>query len=89
MRKRTTICIQVHDGDTFLTGSDIWIRLARVNCPETGKYGSKKAAAILARLILGKTIVYEPVGRSYHRVVANVWVHGRSVNNYMRRIGYS
>ena len=87
--RRGTTCIQVHDGDTFLTESNVWVRLARVYCPETGEYGSKKAATILASLILGKTISYEPVGRSYHRIVANVWVHGRSVNNYMRRMGYS
>jgi len=86
--KYRTKCVEVHDGDTFLTHSEKWIRLAGVNCPELGKYGSQKATAILARLIEGRTIVYEPVGRSYGRIVANVWVYGRNVNNAMRRYGY-
>jgi len=86
MRRRTT-CIEVHDGDTFLTSKGIWIRLSGVDCPELGKWGGKKATTILSKLILGKTITYQPVGRSYHRVLANVWVHGRSVNNYMRHMG--
>lgn len=87
--KYNTKCVEVHDGDTFLTRSDKWIRLAGVNCPELGRYGSQKATTILSHLILGKTITYEPVSKSYHRIVANVWVHGRSVNNYMRRMGYA
>lgn len=87
MRKRTT-CAYVRDGDTFLTAGGIWIRLARVYCPEVGKWGSKKATSILSRLILNKVITYESVGTSYHRIVAEVWVGKRSVNNYMRRIGY-
>ena len=82
-------CIEVHDGDTCNTRSGRYIRLAGVNCPELGTYGGQKAKTILARLIKGKTITYEPVGRSYHRIVANVWVYGRNVNNYMRRLGYS
>lgn len=86
--KYRTKCVEVYDGDTFLTRSDRWIRLAGVNCPELGKYGGQKATAILADLIEGKTITYEPVGRSYGRIVANVWVNGRSVNNAMRRYGY-
>jgi micrococcal nuclease len=87
--KYNTKCIEVYDGDTFLTASEKWIRLAGVNCPEKGKWGCNKATDILSRLILGKNITYEPVSKSYHRIVANVWVNGRSVNNYMRRTGYS
>lgn len=87
--KRRTKCIQVYDGDTFLTSGDVWIRLAQVHCPEIDKYGGRKAATILAKLILGRTITYETVGRSYHRIVANVWIYGRSVNSYMRRMGYT
>jgi endonuclease YncB( thermonuclease family) len=87
--KYNTKCVIVHDGDTCVTRSNKWLRLAGVNCPELGKYGGQNAKAILARLIEGKTITYEPVGRSYARIIANVWVNGRSVNNYMRRLGYS
>ena len=87
--KYHTIGIEAHDGDTFVTRSGKWIRLAGVNCPELGKYGGQKAKAILANLIKGKVVVYEPVGRSYGRIVANVWVGRKSINNYMRRMGYS
>jgi endonuclease YncB( thermonuclease family) len=87
--KYHTKCIEVHDGDTFLTRSDRWIRLANVNCPELGSYGGRKATAILTSLIEGKTITYQPVGKSYGRIVAYVWVNGRSVNNAMKRLGYN
>ncbi len=86
--KYNTKCVEVHDGDTFVTRSDKWIRLAGVNCPELGQYGGQKATTILVRLIEGRAITYQPVGRSYHRIVANVWVGGKSVNNAMRRYGY-
>ncbi len=82
-------CVEVWDGDTFITSSDKWIRLAGVNCPELGKYGGQKATDTLSDLIEGKTITYEPVGKSYGRIVANVWVYGKSVNNFMRRHGCS
>ena len=87
MRKRST-CVEVHDGDTFLTSGGVWVRLAGVNCPENGKWGSIVARRRLAGLILDRTIAYEPVGRSYHRIVANVWAGNRSVNRYMKGFGY-
>lgn len=87
--KYKTKCTEVHDGDTFKTKSGKWIRLANVNCPEIGRYGSQKATHVLANMIEGKTIVYQPVARSYGRIVAYVWVYGRSVNNAMKRLGYN
>ena len=80
--------VEAIDGDTFSTGSGKWIRLSGVNCPELGKYGSQKAKVILAQLVEGKPITYQPVSKSYGRIVANVWVDGKSVNNAMRRRGY-
>ncbi|NQT05653.1 MAG: thermonuclease family protein [Dehalococcoidia bacterium] len=87
--KYRTKCAKIHDGDTFLTQSGKWIRLAGVNCTELGKYGSQKARNVLCQLIEGRTITYQPVSKSYHRIVAYVWVYGRSVNNAMRRLGYN
>jgi len=70
--KYHTKCTKVYDGDTFVTRSGKWIRLANVNCPEHGEYGGQKAMYTLASLIEGKAITYQPVGRSYGRIVAYV-----------------
>jgi endonuclease YncB( thermonuclease family) len=88
MRLRKAVCISVTDGDTFCTPKNI-VRLARIDCPETGTYGSVKATNLLKKLILNKTITYKQVGISYGRIVAEVWVGRLNVNNYMRRQGYT
>lgn len=83
------ICVHVEDGDTFRTRAGSWIRLANVCCPEKGSWGWVKAKNILTKLILNNAISYEKVGASYGRIVANVWLNGRSINAYMRRQSYT
>lgn len=89
MAKVRATCEYVRDGDTFRITGQKWIRLANVCTPDEGEVGYTTAKRILERLILRKTIVYEQVGTSYGRIVANVWVNGSSVNAYMRRQGYT
>ena len=86
-RVRAT-CEHVQDGDTFRTGKQNWIRLARVNAPAVTTMEGQKAKGILEGLILGRVITYEQVGTSYNRIVAEVWVGTTSVNDYMRSQGY-
>lgn len=77
--------VRVIDGDTFETNSGQRIRLADVNAPEVGKPGSRKATDKLDDLIGDKNVAIKPVGDSYDRVVAEVKVGGKSVNNAMNR----
>lgn len=88
MSKVRATCEYVRDGDTFRTAGNNWIRLADVCAPEAGQPGHTTAKRILEELILHKTIVYEQVGSSYGRIVAEVWRDGLNVNTYMRQQGY-
>jgi endonuclease YncB( thermonuclease family) len=82
-------CTYVEDGDTFKTAREHRIRLANVCTPEKGRDGYLEAKKALADLILDKGIVYEPVGTSCNRIVAEVWVGATCVNQYMRNQGYT
>jgi len=74
---------KVIDGDTFKIPRKT-IRLANVDAPELGARGGAKAKNQLKDMIEGKTIAYDPVGKSYGREVAKVKLHGKSVNQSMR-----
>ena len=74
---------KIIDGDTFkIPGKSI--RLANVYAPEKGTKGGAKAKGELKDMIGDKTISYKPVGKSYNRVVAQVKIGGKSVNQGMR-----
>ena len=79
---------QVKDGDTLKISRGPWIRLEGVNAPELGAKGGAKARDELRNLVENKTVIYESVGKSYGRTVAEVKVGGKSVNNAMKRKGY-
>lgn len=74
---------KIIDGDTFKIPRKV-IRLANVYAPEMGTKGGSQAKADLKNIIKGKTISYKPVGKSYNRVVAQVKVGAKSVNQTMR-----
>ncbi len=76
-------CEFVQDGDTFRTEGQNWIRLARYDAPEKGKSNYLKAKQLLSSLILNKAIVYEQVGKSHNRKVAEVWQSNKNINNAM------
>lgn len=78
---------KVVDGDTFKVRGGKAIRLANVSAPEIGTRGGAKAKSDLQGLIGGKTVSYDPVGKSYGREVANVKIAGKSVNQVMRNKG--
>ena len=88
MGKLSATCEYVEDGDTFRTAMKNWIRLARYDAPEEGKPNFGKAKKLLSSLILNKVMVYEQVGTSYNRIVAEVWQGGRNINDIMIQSGY-
>ena len=89
MGKLNATCEYVQDGDTFRTVVGNWIRLARYDAPEEGKPNFEKAKQLLSSLILNKAIVYEQVGTSYNRIVAEVWQGGKNINDIMLKSGYT
>jgi len=74
---------KVIDGDTFAIPRKV-IRLANVDAPELGTKGGADAKNQLKNLIQNKTITYNPVGKSYNRIVAQVRLAGKSINQSMR-----
>jgi len=56
--------------------------------PEMSRKGGAQAKHELEDIIDGKTVNYNPVGKSYGRIVAKVNIGGKSVNGSMRRKGY-
>lgn len=78
----------VTDGDTFRLTSGERIRIAGIDAPETHADQAKcsaemrlgqAAAAQARRLIDGRTVVIDRVGRSYNRTVARVTLDGRDL----------
>lgn len=79
---------KVIDGDTFKIQGGKSIRLSKVRAPELGTKGGAKARNDLSNMVEGKTVIYDEKGTSYGRIVANVKVAGKSVNQVMRNKGY-
>ena len=84
----TAVCEYVEGGDTFRTAMQDWIRLARYDAPEEGEPDYDDAKQLLSSLILDKEIVYEPVGTSHDRIIAEVWQGVRNINVIMIQSGY-
>jgi len=78
---------RVIDGDTFCTDKrKNPVRLANVDAPEKGQWGSIKATTELRSMIYGKDVLIDTVARdTYGRSVANVKVGRKSVNKAIRQ----
>ena len=88
MGRLSAVCEYVQDGDTFRTTKQNWIRLARYDAPEEGSPNYANAKNLLSSLILDKVIVYEQVGTSHGRIVAEIWQGSRNINDIMLQSGY-
>lgn len=88
MGKYRDTCEYVQDGDTFRTVKQKWIRLASYNAPEEDSPNYANAKILLSSLILNREIVYEQVGTSHGRIVAEVWQDNRNINDIMLHSGY-
>ncbi len=89
MVKQSAICVLVIDGDTFVTNTEVRIRLTRVSAPPISTSRGQRAKTILESLIPNKRITYEQVAiDSYGRTLAEVWLNSTNVNDIMIRYGY-
>ena len=89
----------VTDGDTFRCSNGVRVRLSSIDSPEmpgscqperSCAPGNPYAAkAALARLVAGRTVECEPVGRSYTRIVAWCSVGGQDLSCAMLRSGHA
>lgn len=79
------------DGDTFMTDSrKSLVRLANVNAPQKGSREAALATRTLRTLIQGQTVSIDTVhATSTVAAMANVKVGNCSVNEAMRRKGYT
>jgi len=80
---------RIIDGDTFqvsrkVNGSN-FIRLANYNAPEKHQFGGQQATNKLRGIIGGKTVSIDPRGKSYGRVVADVYVSRRGLAKRLKR----
>lgn len=85
---------KVIDGDTLSTYSKVngttKIRLVGVRAPEKNQKGGKTATNLLKKSVSGKFISVKPKAKDkYGRTIASVSYKGRSVNNKMRKAGYT
>lgn len=84
--------VSIADGDTFtlLTAGNeqIKVRLAEIDCPESGQPYGRKAKQELSSLIFRKTVTVEEVDKDrYGRTVGRVFVDGQNVNKEMLKRG--
>ena len=80
---------RVIDGDTFTTQGGDTVRLANVDAPEKGERGAPQARKDLIKLISRKSVTIDTVARDkYGRIVANVKIVNKSVNDAMRKKGW-
>lgn len=75
------------DGDTFICGGNLRIRLWGVDSPERHTPAGPAATRALANLTLGQTLVCKSKGRSHDRTVAQCWIGRMDVGGEMVRQG--
>jgi endonuclease YncB( thermonuclease family) len=89
MVKKLAICVQVIDGNTFVTAHDFRIRLARVKAPPTDTADRIKAKMLLEAFISGNVIDYQVESKDYDGSnIAEVWVRNKNINDAMISAGY-
>lgn len=84
--------VLVYDGDTFLTGDSMRVRLLGVDAPELYQGGGDIARDILERFLFGRQIRLERDGEDrdeYGRLLRYVWVGDTMVNLELVARGYA
>ena len=81
--------IHVHDGDTFYVGPDAF-RLRGIDTPELGQPRAEAARDRLSALLhSGPVTIVRRAEDVYGRIVADVFVGGRSVARVLKAEGYA
>ena len=81
--------IHVHDGDTFYVGPDAF-RLRGIDTPELGQPRAEEARDRLRELLhSGPVTIVRRAEDVYGRIVADVFVGGRSVARILKAEGYA
>ena len=83
---------RIIDGDTFVMSSSIQnlskIRLADVNAKPISTIAGRRAKDLLKQILGRRSVLIKPVSISYDRLVAEVYIGTKSVNQIMINHGY-
>jgi micrococcal nuclease len=83
--------VGVADGDTITVMRDhqsVKIRLDGIDCPEKRQAFGKRAKQFTSKFVFGKTVTVKVVTRDkYRRMVGEVLLDGRSLNQALVRVG--
>lgn len=83
--------VAVHDGDTIsvrTSRTTLRVRLADVDCPETGQSYGRRAKDFTSAMVFGREVSVETRGLDqYNRVIGHVTVDGRDVSETLVRAG--
>jgi len=71
----------VIDGDTLVTDDNETLRLARIDTPEKGQDGAKKATERLRELTKGNTCFIDQGEGYYDRTIAEIKANGTNVSD--------
>ena len=85
--------ISVADGDTITilvsARNSVKVRLAAVDCPESGQAYGKQAKKFTSRMVYGKQVTIKPVTKDrYGRTVAMVYQNGANLSKEIIANGY-
>jgi micrococcal nuclease len=85
--------VRIADGDTITVLVDrkqVKVRLSAFDAPERGQDFSQRSRQALADLVFGKEVSTETHGKDrYVRVIGDVYVGGKPVNEIMVRQGWA
>lgn len=88
----TSKVVGIKDGDTIVVLDDnnnqITLRLAEVDCPESGQPFGKNAKQFTSSQVFGKTVKYYPTNSDrYGRIVAKVYYDGKYLSEEIIKAG--
>lgn len=79
------------DGDTVVLADGRRVRLAAIDCPERGRDGAERAAALVAALLTSASVITlepaRPPRDRYGRLLADLRADGRSVTDALLEAG--
>lgn len=86
----TELVMGVIDGDTFVIGNEQRVRLFDADSPEPSYCYGEESKIALTDKIMGKRVILKNLSTDvYGRIVANVYLDGEFVNEYMVKNGYA